>query len=144
MKPVAELIALAGAALLMFLSCSEGEVRASEQSAAVTNLHLQQGALFVSVRERLIKSGWKPVRMHAGDNYEYSGTEKRLTARHFFEVDSCSTDRGSLCILYYAKNGMCLRVDTEGERVDSMQVTRWDESCPNEPPKMSKTERRPR
>jgi hypothetical protein len=138
------LIALAKVALLIFLSCSNGVVRASEQSVAVTDPRLQQGALFVNVRVRLIKSGWKPVRLHAGDNYEYSGTEKRLTARHFFEVDSCSTDRGSLCILYYAKDGTCLRVDTEGERVDSMRVTRWDDSCPNEPPKTSETQRSPR
>jgi hypothetical protein len=141
MKPVAELIALAGASLLIFLSFSNSVVRASEQSAAVSDLRLQQGALFVSVRARLIKSGWTPVRMHAGENYEYGGTEKRLTARHFFEVDSCSTDSGSLCILYYAKDGTCLRVDTAGERVESMRVTRWDESCPNEPPKTSESQR---
>jgi hypothetical protein len=144
MKPVAELIALAGASLLILQSGSDGVVGASEQSGAVNDLRLQQGALFVNVRARLIKSGWKPVRMHAGDNYEYAGTEKRLVARHFFEVDSCSTDRGSLCILYYAKDGSCLRVDTVGERVDSMQVTRWDDSCPNEPPRISGTERSPR
>jgi hypothetical protein len=144
MKPVAELIALAGASLLIFLSCSNGVVRASQQSAAVSDLRLQQGALFVNVRARLIESGWQPVRVHAGDNYEYAGTEKRLAARHFFEVDSCSTDRGSLCILYYAKDGTCLRVDTAGERVNSMRVTRWDDSCPNEPPKTSETLRSPR
>jgi hypothetical protein len=146
MKSVAELKALAGASLLIFLSCSNGVAHASEQSTAVTNvhLHLQQGALFVGVRARLIKSGWKPVRMHAGDKYEYAGTEKRLAARHFLEVDSCSTDRGSVCVLYYAKEGTCLRVDTVGEQVDSMRVTRWDDSCPNEPPKISEAERRPR
>jgi hypothetical protein len=101
------------------------------------NQRLQKGASFVGVRARLIKSGWKPVRMHADDGYEYDGTEKRLADRKFFEVDSCSTDSGSLCIFYYAKGGTCLRVDTVGEQVDEMRVTSWDDSCPNEPPKTS-------
>jgi len=75
--------------------------------------------------------------MHADDRYEYSGTEKRLADRHILEVDSCSTDRGSLCIFYYAKDGSCLRIDTIGEQVNSMRVTRWDDSCPNEPPRIN-------
>lgn len=142
MKIATELMARAGISLLVFLSGSNGVVRANEQSTAVTNFRLQEGASFVSVRARLIQSGWKPIRMHAGDGYEYDGTEKRLVDRNFFEVDSCSTDRGSLCILYYAKNSACLRVDTIGEQVNSMQITRWDESCPNVPPKILNAEKK--
>jgi hypothetical protein len=142
MRVATKLIALAGVSLLVFVSGSTGVVCANEQSAAVANLRLQEGAMFVSIRTRLIKSGWKPVRVHARDSYEYDGTEKRLMDRNFFEVDSCSSDRGSLCILYYTKNGTCLRVDTVGEQVDAMRVTRWGESCPNEPPQISTAERR--
>jgi hypothetical protein len=131
-----ERIALA-VALLMLLSGSDGAARANEPSTPAMNLRLQKGASFVGVRAGLIKSGWKPVRMHADDGYEYDGTEKRLADRKLFEVDSCSTDSGSLCIFYYAKDGSCLRVDTVGEQVDAMRVTRWDDSCPNEPPKTS-------
>jgi hypothetical protein len=134
MRAVIERIACAGAALMVFLSAPDGAARVDKQSTAVMNLRLQEGASFVRVRAHLIKSGWKPVPMHVGDHYEYDGTEKRLAERNFFEVDSCSTDRGSMCIFYYAKDGMCLRIDTLGEQVDAMRVTRWDDSCPNEPP----------
>jgi hypothetical protein len=134
---VATRIALAGAALLMFLSGPDGVARANERSTAVISLHLQKGASFVSVRARLIESGWKPIRIHADDSDEYDGTEKRLADRKFLEVDSCSTDGGSLCIFYYAKDGTCLRVDTVGEQVDAMRVTRWDNACPNDPPRIS-------
>jgi hypothetical protein len=129
-------IALA-VALLIFLCGPDDAARANEPSTAAINLRLQKGALFVGVRARLIKSGWTPVRAHADGGSEYDGTEKRLADRKFFEVDSCSTDSGSLCIFYYAKDGTCLRVDTVGEHVDAMRVTRWDDSCPNELPKTS-------
>jgi hypothetical protein len=121
----------------MFLSGPDGVARANERSTAVISLHLQKGASFVSVRARLIESGWKPIRIHADDSDEYDGTEKRLADRKFLEVDSCSTDGGSLCIFYYAKDGTCLRVDTVGEQVDAMRVTRWDNACPNDPPRIS-------
>jgi hypothetical protein len=134
MRAFIERIAFAGAALLVSLSAPDGAARVDKQSTAAMNLRLQEGASFVHVRAHLIKSGWKPVRMHAGESYEYDGTEKRLADRNFIEVDSCSTDRGSICIFYYAKDGMCLRIDTMGEQVDAMRVTRWDDSCPNEPP----------
>lgn len=135
MRAAAGRMVCAGTALLVSLSAPDDAACATEQSTAVVNLRLQEGLSFVSVRAHLIKSGWTPVRMHVGENYEYDGTEKRLADRNFFEVDSCSTDRGSMCIFYYAKDGTCLRIDTSGEQVDSMRVTRWDGSCPNEPPK---------
>jgi hypothetical protein len=137
MSVVVKLTALASASLLVVLSGPVGEARADDQSTSVVDLRLQEGASFVRVRARLIKSGWKPIRMHDRDDYEYDGTEKRLADRNFLEVDSCSTDKGSLCIFYYAKDGACLRVDTIGEQVDSMRVTRWDDSCPNKPSKVS-------
>jgi len=135
MRIAIERLAFAGAALLLALCLPDGAARVDKHATALMNLRLQEGASFVHVRSYLIKSGWKPVRMHAGDSYEYDGTEKRLADRNFIEVDSCSTDRGSMYIFYYAKDGMCLRIDTLGEQVDEMRVTRWDDSCPNEPPK---------
>jgi hypothetical protein len=134
MRAVIARIACACAALLVSLSAPDGAARDDKQSTAVMNLRLREGASFVHVRAHLIKSGWKPVRMHVGDGYDYEGTEKRLADRNVIEVDSCSTDRGSMCIFYYAKDGMCLRIDTMGEQVNAMRVTRWDDSCPNESP----------
>lgn len=116
--------------LLIVFPASIELVHAAELPASILKLHLQEGESFPSARSRIIKSGWTPIRVHAGENYEYDGTEKRLVERKFFEVDSCSTDRGSLCALYYKKGSTCLRVDTVGEQVDLMRVTRWEASCP--------------
>jgi hypothetical protein len=90
-------------------------------------LHI--GALFGGVRAGLLKTGWKPVRVHDPD-YESSGTERLLTGRRIYEVEGCSTDMGSLCIFYYRKGRRCLRVNTVGEQVGMMRVTSWDDSCP--------------
>jgi phage tail sheath gpL-like len=75
--------------------------------------------------------------MHAADGFEYSGAELQLTARKFFEADSCSSD-SSRCILFYAKKGACLRIDTIGEKLNDMMVTRWADECPGAPPKPSR------
>ena len=84
-------------------------------------------------RAALIQRGWQPIRRHATDGYEYSGVELELTKRKIFEVDSCSSD-SSRCILYYRKKGECLRMDTIGEKVGDMTVTRWTNECPDAPP----------
>lgn len=125
---------LAGAVLGVILINSTGAVRAGGSSIPTANATVHKGTLFVSLRARLIKSGWKPIQMHKSDGYEYSGTETDLVKRNFLEVDSCSTDQGSLCTFYYAKRGSCLRVDTVGEEVDSMRVTGRRESCPSNAP----------
>ncbi len=98
---------------------------------------LKAGDSFETARSRLIKRGWKPVRMHANDHYEYDGAEKRLVERKYYEVDSCSVD-SARCVLYYTKAGKCLRVDTIGEQVREMTVTRWVQECPGEPPGIAK------
>ncbi|MBY8934378.1 hypothetical protein [Pseudomonas fluorescens] len=90
------------------------------------------GERLVAARAKLVKQGWKPTRMHTTDGYEYSGVEKELAARKFFELDACSFD-SSRCILYYAKKGTCLRVDTIGEQFNDMTVTRWTRECPEAP-----------
>ena len=87
------------------------------------------GERLAAAKSKLIKQGWKPTRMHTNDGYEYSGVEKELAAHKFFELDSCSFD-SSRCILYYAKKGTCLRVDTLGEQFNDMTVTRWTRECP--------------
>ncbi|KAA0979521.1 hypothetical protein [Pseudomonas sp. ANT_J28] len=95
------------------------------------------GEPLVTARAKLVKQGWKPTRMHTTDGYEYSGVERELAARKLFEVDVCSFD-SSRCILFYSKNGACLRVDTIGEQFNDMTVTRWADECPDAPPKPSK------
>ena len=95
-------------------------------------LQLKIGESFLAVRARIIRYGWKPVRMHSNDAYEYDGAEKRLAERGFLEVDSCSIDAAANCTLYYRNATKCLRVDTVGEQVDDMKVTRWMKECPSE------------
>ena len=90
------------------------------------------GERLVTARAKLVKQGWKPTPMHTTDGYEYSGVEKELAARKFFELDTCSFD-SSRCILYYSKKAACLRVDTIGEQFNEMKVTRWTSECPEAP-----------
>lgn len=90
------------------------------------------GERLAAAKSKLVKQGWKPTRMHTNDSYEYSGVEKELATHKFFELDTCSFD-SSRCILYYAKKGTCLRVDTLGEQFNDMTVTRWTRECPEAP-----------
>lgn len=87
------------------------------------------GERLVAAKAKLVKQGWKPTRMHTTDGYEYSGVERELAAHKLFELDTCSFD-SSRCILYYAKKGTCLRIDTRGEQFNDMTVTRWTRECP--------------
>ncbi|PKA68802.1 hypothetical protein ATI02_1600 [Pseudomonas baetica] len=87
------------------------------------------GERLAAAKAKLVKQGWKPTRMHSSDGYEYSGVEKELATREFFELDTCSFD-SSRCVLYYAKTGTCLRVDIIGEQFNDMRVTRWTRECP--------------
>jgi hypothetical protein len=102
----------------------------ARQVSGIGDLRLKVGEPFLHARSRIIRLGWKPVPMHRDDNYEYSGAEKRLAERSIREVDSCSIDAGANCILYYQKKAECLRVDTVGEQVNEMKITRWTNECP--------------
>ncbi|MBB6186432.1 phage tail sheath gpL-like [Rhodanobacter sp. MP7CTX1] len=124
------------------LWCCIGAGMAFADGAPTTNhkrgpAGIAVGESLVAARNKLVKQGWRPTRMHATDGYEYSRAELQLTARKFIEVDSCSSD-SSRCILFYAKNGVCLRVDTIGEKLNDMTVTRWAVECPGAPPKPSR------
>lgn len=93
---------------------------------------LKIGESFLVNRSRILKSGWRPTSMHLYDEYEIFGTEKILRDRNFPEVASCSMDAGVLCIFYYSKETKCLRVDTRGEQLKDMKVTRWTDECPED------------
>ncbi|QGZ38261.1 hypothetical protein IP92_01432 [Pseudoduganella flava] len=108
----------------------------ADTSTGGTQSDITIGEPLVTARAKLLKHGWKPTRRHADDGYEYSGAEVELIRRRIFEVDSCSSD-SSRCILFYAKRGKCLRMDTIGEKVGYMVVTRWAEECPDAPPRPS-------
>jgi hypothetical protein len=101
-------------------------------TSGIESPSLKVGEPFLVARSRILRSGWHPIQMHSNDDYEYFGAEKELADRKFLEVDSCSMDAGALCILYYSKGTKCLRVDTVGEQLNEMKVTRWTDECPVE------------
>lgn len=122
--------------LLIAICCTGPSFAFADGSQAANDKHGPAGIAvdepLVSARFKLIKQGWKPTRMHTRDGYEYSGVERELAARNFLELDTCSFD-SSRCILFYSKKGACLRVDTMGEQLKDMTVTRWAEECPDTP-----------
>ena len=93
-------------------------------------LPVKVGEPFLRARSLIIKKGWKPIPMHQGDDYEYSGIEKELAKRKFLEIEGCSVDAGVLCIFYYRKLDKCLRIDTIGENLAQISITRYTEECP--------------
>ncbi|POA50540.1 hypothetical protein C1893_03085 [Pseudomonas sp. MPR-ANC1] len=126
------------ASTLVFFAiyCTGISAAFADDSQAPNDMHgpadIVVGERLAAARPKLIKQGWNPTRMHTNDGYEYSGVEKELAAHEFFELDTCSFD-SSRCILYYAKKGTCLRVDTIGEKFNDMTVTRWTRECPEAP-----------
>ena len=121
---------VAGCALATGVVLADGEPQDARRGPA----GIAVGQPLPTARTALIKQGWQPIRRHATDGYEYSGAELELTKRRIFEVDSCSSD-SSRCILYYQKKGECLRMDTIGEKLGDMIVTRWANECPEAPPR---------
>jgi hypothetical protein len=118
------------APLTLFPASARFPAAQSKIPADADDLRMRVGESFLAVRARILRSGWQPIRMHINDDYEYFGAEKALANRKFLEVDSCSMDAGALCILYYEKGPKCLRVDTVGEQINEMTVTRWTDECP--------------
>lgn len=122
--------------LLIAICCTSPSVAFADGSQAANDKSgpagIAVGEPLVTARSKLIKQGWKPTRMHTRDGYEYSGVERELAAHDFLELDICSFD-SSRCILFYSKKDACLRVDTMGEQLKDMAVTRWADECPDAP-----------
>lgn len=110
----------------------EADNNQPKTTSDIVNPSMKVGEPFLVARSRILLSGWHPIRMHNDDDYEYFGAEKELADQNFLEVDSCSMDAGALCILYYSKGTKCLRVDTVGEQLTQMKITRWTDECPVE------------
>lgn len=126
--------------LILLWTCapySSCPTQAMDQKAEGTNpndrtLHTLIDEPFPLARAQILNAGWKPVRPHLNDRYEYSGTETELIQHGFKEIYSCTVDAGSLCRFYYRQAGHCLRVDTIGEQLRDMNVTHWLYECPPE------------
>lgn len=130
---LAKILGIACFVSLLVCSPMAAGVPSSDSSATALSMQevpLRTGEPFLRARSRVIKLGWKPIRIHQNDGYEYSGTEKELAEKKILEVDACSVDAGVLCSFYYSKAKRCLRVNTVGENVAQMTVTRWVSECP--------------
>jgi hypothetical protein len=84
--------ALSTLSLVVFLAFPAAAVTAqvSDNARIMANLNelqLKVGECFLNARARIIKHGWKPIRMHSSDDYEYIGTEKELVDRKFHEAE---------------------------------------------------------
>jgi hypothetical protein len=119
---------------------TQGLANTSDLNPTIESVRLNVAEPFVHARTHLLKAGWKPVRLHLNDRYEYSGTETIVIKLGFMEVDSCTVDAGSLCTFYYRKADQCLRIDTVGEQLRDMKVLHWMQECsPDEQPAQSRS-----
>lgn len=124
-------VAALAAAFSQALAQSNEKANSPSAKAAsgLQNPLLKVGEPFLLARSRILRSGWRPMRIPR--DYEYIGTERELAERNFLEVAYCSIDRGSLCVLYYRKGSSCLRVGTVGEQLKYMKITYWATECPS-------------
>jgi len=84
---------------------------------------------FSAARKLLMQQQWKPVHVHADDDYPLMGIEHDLAKLNIREFDSCSIDYSS-CIMRYKRGDQCLTVYTIGEKVKYMKVVDWTNECP--------------
>ncbi|HEY9101217.1 hypothetical protein [Chitinimonas sp.] len=101
------------------------------QPVLATGLTL--GMDFGVARRSVIKQGWRPTPMHAGDGYVYSAQERAILHRGMRELDSCAMDR-PYCVFYYQRHGECLALTTNGEQPSSLVLASWRNECPDEAP----------
>jgi hypothetical protein len=95
--------------------------------AAPVSLH--KGSTFSATRKMLLKEKWKPINVHAYDDYALMGVEHELEKMNMKEFDSCSIDSSS-CVMRYKRGNECLTVFTIGEKIKYMKVVDWNNECP--------------
>ncbi len=98
--------------------------------SACYSVELKKGMKFLAVRKLLIKSKWQPIYVHKGKDYTFVGVENELIVAHIEEVENCAIDK-SICQFNYKKHNKCLRLYTQGERIEDMRVYRWTYECPD-------------
>lgn len=94
---------------------------------------LQKDMSFTAARKLLLKEKWKPINVHARDNYALMGVEHELAKMNIKEFDSCSIDYSN-CVMRYTRGDECLSVFTIGEKMKYMKVVHWTEECPTPQP----------
>jgi hypothetical protein len=95
---------------------------------------LQKNLSFTAARKLLLKEKWKPINVHAHDDYDLMGVEHELAKMNIREFDFCSIDVSS-CIMRYKRGNECLTVFTIGEKIRYMKVVDWNNECPAPSPR---------
>jgi hypothetical protein len=90
---------------------------------------LHKDSPFTATRAMLLKEKWKPINVHAHDDYALMGVEHELVRMGIKEFDSCSIDNSS-CVMRYKRGYECLTVFTVGEKIKYMKVVGWNDECP--------------
>lgn len=106
--------------------------------AAPTEHPVRKGESFLDARAALLNAGWLPVRidkrMADGTRENQFGDGRLFFNAGFIEVQECTGTGTNPCILNYQKDGMCLRLVTEGEylpeRGSIPDVLFWSDDCP--------------
>jgi hypothetical protein len=83
---------------------------------------------FMSARKLLLKERWRPVNIHANDDYALMGVEHELAKKRVKEFDACSIDYSN-CVMRYKRGNECLTVYTSGEKIKDMKVVHWSDEC---------------
>jgi hypothetical protein len=89
---------------------------------------LQKDSSFFTTRAILLKEHWKPINVHAHDEYALMGVEHELARSGIKEFDSCSIDNSS-CVMRYKRGSECLTVFTVGEKIKYMKIVDWNDEC---------------
>jgi hypothetical protein len=97
--------------------------------ASAVPASLQKDSSFFTTRAILLKEHWKPINVHAHNEYALMGVEHELARMGIKEFDSCSIDNSS-CVMRYKRGHECLTVFTVGEKIKYMKVVGWNDECP--------------
>jgi len=104
-------------------------------SPAVAQENLARGKSFATVRECLLKSGWRPVRTNLtlsdGTPENNFGDAALFYSAGITEVQACSGTGRNYCLFNYRRNGICLQLGTIGEYgVGTGPILeKWDNKC---------------
>jgi len=98
-------------------------------SLAPASSNAQQiGESFVKARAHLFANGWQAdPRSHLSSG-DYMGVDRILVQSGYLEVDYCSVGK-SFCTMQYIKDDACLRLQTQGEQIQTMKVEHWSNDC---------------
>lgn len=82
---------------------------------------------FLMARGLLIDEDWEPVYApERGSEKNYNDLEMQFLTNNIFELESCTKNT---CILTYKKNTECIHLIATGNKIASMQITKWETGC---------------